>query len=363
MLIVDAHLDLAMNAIEWNRDLSRPIEEIRAREEGLTDKPDRGRGTVSFPEMRRGGVGLCVATQIARYVGPDSALTGWHSPEQAWAMTQAQLAWYRAMEETGELVQIRDRDGLDRHLATWSANSQRAELEAGSGPPIGYILSLEGADSILTPAHLERAYAQGLRAVGPAHYGPGRYAYGTNACGDLGTHGRELLREMDRLGVILDVTHLCDESLRDALDHFTGPIWASHSNCRALVPHNRQFSDDQIRELIERGAVIGTAFDAWMLTPGWIRAETTPEGAGVTLETVADHIDRICQIAGNARHCGIGSDLDGAFGREQCPADVHTIADLSTLPGVLAERGYEPADTELVAHGNFVRFLRNAWRG
>ena len=112
MLIVDAHLDLAMNAIEWNRDLTRPIDEIRAREAALTDKPDRGRGTVSFPEMRRGGVGLCVATQIARYVAPDSTLSGWHSPEQAWAMTQAQLAWYRAMEERGELVQIRDRAGL-----------------------------------------------------------------------------------------------------------------------------------------------------------------------------------------------------------------------------------------------------------
>ena len=350
MLIVDAHLDLAMNAMEWNRDLTRPIDEIRAREAALTDKPDRGRGTVSFPEMRRGGVGLCVATQIARYVAPDSTLSGWHSPEQAWAMTQAQLAWYRAMEERGELVQIRDRAGLEKHLE-------------GGGPvaAIGYILSLEGADSILTPAHLERACAQGLRAVGPAHYGPGRYAYGTNACGDLGAHGRELLREMDRLGMILDVTHLCDESLRDALDHFTGPIWASHSNCRALVAHNRQFSDDQIRELIQRGVVIGAAFDAWMLKPGWVRGETTPESAGVTLDTVVDHIDRVCQIAGNARHSMIGSDLDGAFGREQSPADVHTIADLANLPAALAARGYQPADVEQIAHGNFLRFLRKAW--
>jgi membrane dipeptidase len=368
MLIVDAHLDLAMNAIEWNRDLTRPIEEIRAREAALTDKPDRGRGTVSFPEMRRGGVGLCVATQIARYVAPDSPLPGWHSPEQAWAMTQAQLAWYRAMEERGELVQIRDRAGLDSHLAAWDAHSRPSEigagsskLTAGSGPAIGYILSLEGADSILTPAHLERAYAQGLRAVGPAHYGPGRYAQGTNASGGLGTAGRELLREMDRLGMILDVTHLCDESLRDALDHFSGPIWASHSNCRALVAHNRQFSDDQIRELIQRDAVIGAAFDAWMLAPGWVRGETTPQSAGVTLDTVADHIDHICQIAGNARHCGIGSDLDGAFGREQCPADVHTITDLARLPGVLTKRGYQEADVEQIAHGNFLRFLRGAW--
>lgn len=354
VLIMDAHLDLAMNAIEWNRDYTRPIDEIRARERGLTDKPDRGRGTISFEEMRRGNVGLCVATQIARYVAPDNPLPGWHSPEQAWAMTQGQLAWYRTMEERGELVQIRDRAGLDCHLVAWTRD--RSEQA-----PIGYVLSLEGADSIVTLQHLERAYGEGLRAVGPAHYGPGVYAQGTNASGGIGAPGRELLREMERLGIILDATHLCDDSFREALDHFKGPVWASHSNCRALVPHNRQWSDEQIRELIDRGAVIGAAFDAWMLAPGWVRGETTPEEAGVTLETVVNHIDHICQLAGNARHCGIGSDLDGAFGREQCPADVHTIADLARVPELLAARGYSAEDVEGIAHGNFVRFLREAW--
>src|SRR5918992_4939023 len=183
MLIIDAHLDLAMNALEWNRDLTRPVAEIRAREQALTDKPDRGRGTVSFDEMRRGGVGLCVATQIARYVAPDNPLAGWHSPEQAWAQTQGQLAWYRAMEERGELVPITTRSDLDRQVARWDDG-------ANADGPIGYVLSLEGADSIVTLHHLERAYAQGLRAVGPAHYGPGVYAQGTNACGDLGARGR-----------------------------------------------------------------------------------------------------------------------------------------------------------------------------
>jgi len=366
MLIVDAHLDLAMNAVEWNRDLTRPIEEIRARESRLTDKPDRGRGTVSFSEMRRGGVGLCVATQIARYVAPDSDLQGWNSPDQAWAMTQAQLAWYRAMEERGELVQIQDRAGLEAHLASWSSQFPvfHSEPRAANREPrvaIGYILSLEGADSILTPAHLERAYAQGLRAVGPAHYGPGRYAYGTNSTGDLGIKGRELLEQMERLGIILDVTHLCDESLRDALDHFDGPIWASHSNARALVAHNRQFSDEQIRELIGRGAVIGAAFDAWMLVPGWVRGQTTPESAGVTLNTVVDHIDRVCQLAGSSEHSMIGSDLDGAFGREQCPSDVHTIADLKKLEDILSARGYSSNDVENIFSANFLRFLRSNW--
>lgn len=350
MLLIDAHLDLAMNALEWNRDLTRPIDEIRAREQGLDDKPDRGRGTVSFPEMRRGGVGLCVATQIARYVAPDNPLPGWHSQEQAWAMTQGQLAWYRAMEQRGEMVQIRDRASLDVHAGAWQRDG-----------PVGYILSLEGADSLVTPAHLERAYEQGLRALGPAHYGPGVYAQGTNATGGLGARGRELLREMERLGIILDATHLCDDSFREALNAFRGPVWASHSNCRALVPHNRQFSDEQLRELIGRGAVIGAAFDAWMLVPGWVRGQSTPAAAGVTLERVVDQMDHVCQIAGNARHCMIGSDLDGAFGREQCPADVDTIADLRRLPGILHRRGYTPEDVDGIMGGNFLRFVRTAW--
>jgi membrane dipeptidase len=353
MLIVDGHLDLAMNALEWNRDLTRPIAEIRAREQDLRDKADRGGGTVSFAEMRSGRVGLCVATQIARYVKPDNPRPGWFSPEQAWAMTQGQLAWYRAMEERGELVQIRDAAGLDDHLARWNNGSTDA--------PVGYVLSLEGADSIVTLAHLERAFGYGLRAVGPAHYGPGVYAQGTTASGGIGAPGRELLREIERLGIILDVTHLCDESFREALDCFRGPVWASHSNCRSLVPNERQFSDEQLRELIARGAVIGVAFDAWMLVRDWVRGTSTPETAGVTLDTVVQHIDHVCQLAGNASHAGIGSDLDGAFGREQCPSDVHTIADLSRLPALLTSRGYSAADVEQIAHGNFVRFLRHAW--
>jgi membrane dipeptidase len=354
MLIFDGHLDLAMNALEWNRDFSRPIEEIRGRERGMTDRPDRERGTVSFAEMRRGRVGLCVATQIARYVHVDNPLPGWHSPEQAWAMTQGQLAWYREMEARGELIQVRDAAGLDRHLQRWRGDTDERL-------PIGYILSLEGADSIVSMRHLERAVEAGLRAIGPAHYGPGTYAHGTDADAGIGVRGRELLREMERLGVILDATHLCDTSFWEALEAFRGPVWASHSNCRALVPHNRQFSDDQIRALVERGAVIGAALDAWMIVPGWERGRSTPESAGVTLDRLLDHVDHICQIAGNAAHVGIGSDLDGAFGREQTAAEIETIADVARIPHLLRARGYAERDIAAIAHGNFIGFLRRAW--
>lgn len=341
--------------MEWNRDLRLPAHAINRREEGLHDKPDRGNATVSLPELRNGNIGLVVATQIARYVAPGNPLPGWHSPQQAWAQTQGQLAWYKAMEAEGEMVQIANLQALENHMALWKNDTPAAQK------PIGYILSLEGADSVVTLKHLETAYNYGLRAVGPAHYGPGRYAQGTDATGFMGEAGRALLKEMERLNIILDATHLCEDSFWEALDHFNGPVWASHSNVRALVNHNRQFSDDQIKELINRGAVIGGALDAWMLVPLWVRGKSTPQAMQCNLETVVDHLDHICQLAGNSLHIGIGSDLDGAFGREQCPYDLETIADLQKLPALFKKRGYSETDIENIMHGNWLRFLRKAW--
>ncbi len=353
--IFDGHLDLAMNALEWNRDLTQTVQAIRLREADLSDKPDRGHGTVSLPAMRQGNIGLCMATQIARYVRTSNPLPGWHSPQQAWAMTQAQLAWYKSMEDLGQMRAITDLASLEAHLADWQNPAPAA--------PIGYILSLEGADSIVNLEYLEKAYASGLRAIGPAHYGPGTYAQGTEATGGIGEKGRALLKKMEELGIILDATHLCDDSFWEALDAYHGPIWASHNNCRSLVPHHRQFSDEQIRVLIERGAVIGAVLDAWMLVPGWQRGVTTPELAGLRLEALVDHIDHVCQIAGNARHAAIGSDLDGAFGTEQCPGDIDTIADLQQLPEILKRRGYSEAEVVGVMGGNWVGFLRRVWGG
>ncbi|MCE9604870.1 MAG: membrane dipeptidase [Planctomycetia bacterium] len=354
MLTFDAHLDLSMNALEWNRDLTKSVHEIRKREAGRNDKVDRAQGTVALPDMRRGQIGLCVATQIGRYVDQKNPLPGWHSPEIAWAQTQGQLAWYRAMEEAGEMIQIKDTAGLERQVALWSN-------EPPPDAPIGYILSLEGADSIRTPGHLEQAYAQGLRALGPAHYGAGRYSPGTHLPGKLTALGRELVVEMDRLGMILDATHLSDEAFWEALELFHGPVWASHSNCRKLVPDQRQFDDDQIMALIQRGAVIGGALDAWMMVPGWIRGTTTPKSSGVKLDHLLDHWDHICQLAGNAKHIGIGTDLDGGYGLEQSPGDIDTIADLNRLPDMLTRRGYAQDDIPGIMSGNWIRFLKNAW--
>jgi len=356
--IFDVHLDLAWNAVEFNRDQRWTQERIRRRELGMTDNQGRTRNTVCFPEMRRGNVGLCVATQLARYVPYFGRLPGFASPEQAWAETQGQLAWYREMERCGEMVSIRDRAQLDAHLQLWLAEGgPRAEP-----PPIGYILSLEGADSIVTLNHLERSYADGLRAVGPVHYGPGIYGHGTDDEGPMTARGHELLKAMERLGIILDVTHLCDESFWDALSRFNGPIWASHSNCRALANWNRQFNDEQIKELIRRGAVIGMAFDAIMMVHGWTHLRSKPQDFNLKIEKICEHIDHICQLAGNVRHVGIGTDLDGGYGTEQTPLDLDSIADLAKISDLLAARGYRSADIDGIFHGNFVEFLRRTWR-
>jgi len=353
-LIFDAHLDLSMNAQDFNRDLRWTQERLRRRELGMTDQVFRSRSTVCLPEMRHGRVGLCVATQIARSVGYFHRLPGWFSPEQAWAHTQGQLAWYREMEAVGEMVQIRNRSQLESHLELWS--------DGRDDHPIGNILSLEGADSIVSPRHLERAFADGLLAVGPVHYGPGVHVMGTDAEGPLTPRGRDLLRQMQELGIILDATHLCDESFWDAMKHFEGPVWASHSNCRSLAHWNRQFSDDQIRELVRRGAVIGMAFDAIMMVDGWAHHRSKPQDFQLRIERICDHIDHICQLAGHARAVGIGSDLDGGFGTEQTPMDLDSIADLQSLSGLLSARGYSAKDVEGILHGNFIEFLRRVWR-
>ena len=346
--IFDCHLDLSMNATEWNRDLTLPIGKIRELEKDLFDKPDRGNATVCLPELIKGNIGLCVATLISRYVKPNNPLPGWNSPEQAWAHAQGQLAWYRTMEDKGEMVQISDVKSLVKHIEKWNNNSIKK---------IGYILSLEGADSIINIDYLHNLYDEGLRAIGPAHYGPGTYAFGTGSSGGIGKKGKELLKEIEKLNLILDVTHLCDQSFWETLDNYNGNLWASHSNTRTIVPDERQFSDDQIKELIKRGAVIGMAFDAWMMIPKWERGISNPVKKKLLIENIVDHIDHICQLTGSSNHIGLGSDLDGGFGKEQCPLDLDTIADLQKLDRILNKRGYSDDDINKIFNKNFIDFL------
>ncbi|WP_286768001.1 MULTISPECIES: dipeptidase [Sphingobacterium] len=354
-LIIDAHLDLAMNALEWNRDLSKSLDHIRTAEMHMKDKPDRGKNTVCLPELRKGKIAVVIATQLGRVNAFGTALSGYNSPQQAWAATQAQLCWYREMEKLGEMVQIRTAADLRQHWQLWED-----ETIDDLTKPIGYVLSLEGADSLVNVDYLYEAHAYGLRALGLSHFGPGRYAPGTKMSGEINPEGFSLMKEMTKLNMILDVTHLTDEGFKQAIDVYDGPIWASHHNVRKLVPNQRQLTDEQIKLLIDRGAVIGGMLDCWAMDIRFIDAVSDPWQLDIKLEKLVDHWDHICQIAGNINHIAIGSDLDGIFGTEQTPWDMDSIADLQKFEYILQNRGYSDLDIDHIFCKNLLFFLEKA---
>ncbi|MEQ8676436.1 MAG: membrane dipeptidase [Aggregatilineales bacterium] len=350
-LIVDAHLDLGWNALQWNRDLTQSVYTLRTHEAAL---PGRGQNTVALPELRAGKIYLCVATLMGRSTGTPSAHVDFHSAMQAHGISRGQLAYYRALEHHGYVTIITTLQALDAHLQLI------AELPDDPKPaPIGFVISMESADAILEPAEVGEWYALGVRAIGPAHYGMGRYAGGTGVEDGFTDIGFQLLDEMQQHNMILDLTHLTDVGFWQALEKFDGTVIASHNNCRALVPSQRQFSDEQIRAIAERGGVVGMAFDVWMMQAGYIKGYTSNKD--IPLSRIIEHIDHICQLTGNAQHVGIGSDLDGGYGREQSPHDLDTIADLQHLIPLLQQCGYAQADIDCILHDNWIRILRTTW--
>jgi membrane dipeptidase len=353
--IFDGHLDLSWNALSWDRDITLELDALNQSEQGMTDHPGRGRATTTLPEMRRGGVAACQATLLARAKpgarrpdGTTRMTLDFPNQEIASATARGQLAYYELLERRGVLRMIRTASELDAQWRSWA--------EEPTESPIGYILAMEGADPIVDIGQAAAWWDLGLRSVNLAHYGKSRYAVGTGDDGPLTPDGILLLKEFEQLGVILDATHLSDTSFFQALDQFSGPVLASHNNCRELVPHQRQFSDEQLKLLIERDAVIGAALDAWMLAPGWVKGRTTRDV--VTLHAVADHIDHVCQIAGDSLHAAIGSDLDGGYGTEQTPLGLDRISDLQDLDAMLTARGYSTEAIDGIFHGNWLRFFR-----
>jgi len=346
VLIFDAHLDLAMNGVDWNRDMRMAVADIRVQEKllGLTD-PGRQTNTTSFPELKRAEVKIGVATLIARLEQQINHPLGMTSPEACYAMAHAHLAYYRAMEKSGYVKMLRTRESFRTHAD--------AAL-SGADVPFGFVLSMECADAVLDPDNIREWFDNGLRAIGITHYGANRYGGGTRCEVGLAVDALPLLKNIEELGIILDMTHLSDNAFWQVADRFGGKILASHQNARKFCNWQRQFSDEQLKSVFERGGVVGISFDAIMLQEGWVRCVTKPV---VTIERAIDNIDHMCQLAGNAKQIGIGSDLDGGFGYDQTPADLNTIADLQKIPAMLEKRGYAAADIAGIMHGNWIRYF------
>lgn len=382
-LIFDVHLDLAWNALAYDRDQTLTIAEIRERERSMPGR-SRGRNTVSLPEMRDAGIGLCLATVLARTKPTHDRLaelglvgqTAFHSMKAGAepartdldyacrtacsAIARGQLAYYELLEQQGEVVIVRTRTDMENIWARWeaaAATSNDKPATRMSAQPIGVIISMEGADPIIDPDQAELWWDLGLRTACLAHYGPSAYAMGTGGDGPLTQDGRDLLHQFSKLGMILDLVHTADKAFAEALERFHGPVFVSHGNCRALRAGDRQISDEQIKQIAERNGVVGVVMDAWMLDASFRQGESTE--SNVTLETVADHIDHICQLTGSCKHVGFGSDLDGGFGTESTPIDLDTIRDLHRLDPILRARGYRSEDIAGIFHHNFLQFFRD----
>ncbi len=370
MHIIDGHLDLAMNALCYERDITLPLDALRCREAGGV-KDGRGTPMVTLPEMARGGVVLCMATLIARakpWVEASRDIRrdnlDWPTQTMAHAIAQGQLAYYRKLEAQGLIRIVTTLAELESH---WSRATADQGGEKATLPP-GVILTMEGADPIVEPGDVRAWFAQGVRAVSLAHFGHGQYAAGTPSRspdsaekdGPLQPRGPALLREVEAIGMALDLSHASDQSFRESLDHFGGHVYASHTNCRALANNVRQFTDEQLRLIIQRQGVIGAVLHNGMIR--WINDAMPPRNE-VSLAHLADHIDHVCQLAGNAHHVAIGSDLDGGFGVEDTPREINSIADLPTLEPILKDRGYSDLDIANIFHGNWRDFWKRVWSG
>jgi membrane dipeptidase len=367
MKLFDGHLDLAMNAIENERDQTLSVADIRARE---TPPPPGGRGTcmVSLPELRAGGTAVVVATVIARskpWIDPRRALArednDWPSPDMAHAVASGQLAYYERLQRRGELSILRTAADLESHWR--KATREPSGVSGGGGEGPGVIVMMEGADPVAEPEEVRLWHERGLRCLSLAHFGHSHYACGTPPSdptsperdGPLKPAASELLRHMQQLGMVLDLTHLSDRSFAEAVDAFGGRICATHSNSRTLSDSPRQITDEQVRRVFERDGVVGLAIHNAMLqwTGSW---ETVPPREQVPLRVVVDHIRHFCDLAGDTRHVGIGSDLDGGYGRERTPLELDTHRDLRKLAPLLIDAGFTDEDVANILGENWARF-------
>jgi membrane dipeptidase len=355
-LIVDAHEDIAWNVLCYGRDYTRPAATTRSLDSADVIA-DTGQATLGLPDWLAGKVAVVFGTlftlpQRSRLVTPRSQV--YTTPDEAYTTAMRQLDIYRQLADDHAPFRIVEtQSDLDAVLDSWKTEDGQQQ--------IGLVLLMENGDPIRKPEEVERWYESGVRLVGPAWIGT-RYCGGTGEPGPLTDDGVQLLKHMQALNLVLDLSHMAEQSFFQAIDRYGGPIVASHSNPRRYVDSDRHLSDDMIRALVQRDGVIGIVPFNTFLVPGWSRRRNDPKDAA-NVTTVVRAIDYVCQRAGDALHVGIGSDFDGGFGVESTPAGIDTIADLQKVADGLREAGYAPADVEAVMSGNWLRVLRQSLPG
>ncbi|MEZ6069603.1 MAG: membrane dipeptidase [Pirellulales bacterium] len=360
-LIIDLHLDLAWDALFWNRDLTIDAHAVRRQEEEppqVAEDIDCGYCTVTFPEMRRGSVGIMCSTIMSRIqLRAGRMRDGMRTQEQAMAMGRGHLAYYQAMAARGEIKPVRSLADLDEAEAAWA--------DPPPETPVYHILSMESADPIADADDVEFWWNAGLRVVGPAHFGENTYIHGTSTVGGLKPAAKPLYKAMREAGMILDITHMADQAVKESFDLWDGPILASHCMCRSLVRGQRHLDDWMIKEVIARDGVIGMVFGHFFFDPACVWEELPSRReyeAKLSMEAIVPHVEHIADLAGGSTaNVAIGTDMDGGFGAEITPTDVDTIADLQGFGPTLSRAGYSDEDVSGILHGNALRMFRRVW--
>lgn len=354
-IIVDAHQDIAWNALEYQRDFLTSAHRKRRAEAGTAAVTRNGIASAGLPEALLGRVAIIFATIYAtpEWAKLDPLEKGYVTFAEAYKMGMAQMDYYHRLADSTDTIRlIQSQSDLNAVLESWADGVEMPQRK------VGLVLLMEGGDPIREPKAFEEWYERGLRICGPA-WSQTRYSGGTSrhgrGPGPLTNEGRELLEVMESFRAVLDVSHMSEQSYLEALDRYGGTIIASHSNPRHFRDSDRHLTDTMIRRMVEREGVIGAVPYNAFLKNNYVVGEAkrlTP------ISHLVDVIDYYCQVAGSARHVGIGTDMDGGFGAGQLPAEMDNLSDLQLLPPLLGARGYSADDIALIMGGNFLRVLR-----
>jgi membrane dipeptidase len=357
-IIIDAHADLAYNMLKYGRNYTRSAAETRQLEAGSTVQAENEDCIIGWPDYQRGQVAIVFSTLFAlpaRWSSSSNKSQSYKTFDEAHKICRDQLMTYHRMtdSEPDKFRLIASSRDLNLILKQWDSPAPD-----GNGHPVGMVVLMEGAECIRSLSELDEWYELGVRLIGPAWVGT-RYCGGWKEPGPLTKDGRSLLSAMADHNFVLDLSHMDEQSAIEALDIYRGSVVGTHGNCLSLMPNsnsNRHFSDRIIEGIVERDGVVGVVPYNAYLKSGWEVSKNRRDE--VPLSYVADHIDHICQIAGDALHAGIGSDFDGGFGLQSVPPEIDTIADLQNLVSLLQARGYSETDIANIFSGNWLARLK-----
>ncbi len=355
-LLIDSHEDLAWNMLTFGRDYTVAAAETRKREAGALAPLVNDDSLLGWPDYQRGHVAVVFSTLFAapqRHKLGEWDKQSYASDEEAHMLYSIQLDAYQRLvdEHPTQFQMIKSQSGIKTTLAQW----QRTDTDEH---PVGLVILMEGAEGVREPGELEDWYQRGVRIIGPAWAGT-RFCGGTHEPGGLTSEGFTLLERMAELHMTLDISHMDEKAALQALDSYSGAVIASHANALALLKDtnsNRHLTDRVLEGLLERDGVIGVVPANGFLKPDW---RETGGRSGVTLEHYVAQIDFMCQVAGDARHVGIGSDFDGGFGMQSVPIEIDTISDIRKIIPILQQKGYTEADTAAILGNNWLDHLQN----